>query len=151
MVMTLPADCCVHLRIAMLTQLGRLADAIALLEKFDATSTPGRRPGNVGLQFLSNSALRPIWYDPAIEPFSDATDGSDSGARASFGLIFAAKRHPPHFAAFSALMPPMPRLRRCSLQMRYSSNIKRKPFDRPVAEIQVQGGVWNGKGARAEH
>jgi len=68
LVSALPDDCCVHLRIEMLTQLGKLTDAISLLEGFEAGRTPGRRPGNVGL-FLWDPALRPLWYDPAIKPF----------------------------------------------------------------------------------
>lgn len=68
LVSALPDDCCVHLRVEMLTLLGHLTEAISLLETFEAARTPGRRPGNVGL-FLWDPALRPLWYDPAIEPF----------------------------------------------------------------------------------
>jgi DNA-binding winged helix-turn-helix (wHTH) protein/tetratricopeptide (TPR) repeat protein len=69
MVLALPEDCCVHLRIDLLTQLGLRAQAIALLNDFEAARTPGRRPGTVGLLFLADPALRSLWYDPAIEPF----------------------------------------------------------------------------------
>lgn len=68
LVLALPADCCVPLRIEMLTLLGHTEEAIALLDGFEAGRTPGRLPGNIGL-FLWDPALRPLWFDPRIEPF----------------------------------------------------------------------------------
>jgi hypothetical protein len=67
-VSALPADCCVNLRIQMLTQLGRDGEALALLDKFGLLNAPGARPGAVG-PFLWDPALRPLWDDPGIEPF----------------------------------------------------------------------------------
>ena len=64
--LALPADCCTRLRIEMLAQLGHRAEAIALLERFDAARTPGSRRG---LLFLWDPALRPLWDEPALEPF----------------------------------------------------------------------------------
>lgn len=61
----LPDDCCLRLRIELLTQLGHPTEAIALLASYDTGRTPATRRGPV---FLSDPALLPLWYDPAIEP-----------------------------------------------------------------------------------
>ncbi len=68
MVLALPTECCVPLRIEMLTALGRRSEALALLDQFEAGMTPGRRPGNVGL-FLWDPALRSLWNEPGMEEF----------------------------------------------------------------------------------
>lgn len=64
----LPAECCVPLRIEMLTQLGDQREGLALLDQFEAGLSPGRRPGNVGL-FLWDPALQSLWHESGIEPF----------------------------------------------------------------------------------
>jgi DNA-binding winged helix-turn-helix (wHTH) protein/tetratricopeptide (TPR) repeat protein len=65
-VVALPEDCCVRLRIELLTQLDRPVEAIALLDRYGSTRTPGTRRG---LPFLWEPALQSLWYDPAFEPF----------------------------------------------------------------------------------
>lgn len=64
--MALPSACCLRLRIEMLTQLGQRADAITLLDRFDAADMPTTRRG---LHLLGDPALRPLWFDPALEPY----------------------------------------------------------------------------------
>ena len=64
--MALPDDCCRRLRIELLSQLGHRAEAIALLDRFDAADRPATRQG---LPLLGDPALRPLWHDPASEPF----------------------------------------------------------------------------------
>jgi len=66
LVEALPEECCLGLRVELLTQLGHRGEAIALLDGHASSRRPGRRPG---LPFLWDPALRPLWYDPAIEPF----------------------------------------------------------------------------------
>ena len=65
-IMALPSACCLRLRIEILTQLGERTDAIALLDRFDAADMPATRRG---LQFLWDPTLRPLWFDPALEPY----------------------------------------------------------------------------------
>lgn len=64
--MALPADCCMPLRIEMLTQLGQRTDAIALLGKLAAAHTPRTRRG---LPIMMEPALRPLLGEPAMERY----------------------------------------------------------------------------------
>jgi hypothetical protein len=67
-VIALRDDCCGAMKAVLLTQLGQSAKAIALLEKLEAarSDVPPRIPG---LLFPADPAMRPLWHDPAIEPF----------------------------------------------------------------------------------
>jgi DNA-binding winged helix-turn-helix (wHTH) protein len=67
-VIALGDDCCAPMKAVLLTQLGRSAKAIALLEKLHAAPSEGP-PRNLGLLFPADPAMRSLWYDPAIEPF----------------------------------------------------------------------------------
>ncbi|WP_404712159.1 winged helix-turn-helix domain-containing protein [Sphingomonas sp. MMS24-J13] len=66
LLMALPADCCMPLRIELLTQLGRRADAAALFDAFVAARTPDTRHGS---PILANPTLRPLLDDPSIERY----------------------------------------------------------------------------------
>lgn len=68
MVVALPDDCCIYLRLQLLTQTGHHREALAALEQFEPGRTPGALPGAVGL-FLWDPVLRPLWRDPDIAPF----------------------------------------------------------------------------------
>jgi hypothetical protein len=61
-------DCCAAMKAVLLTQLGQSAKAIALLEKLEAAQSDVP-PRNPGLLFPADPAMRPLWHDPAIEPF----------------------------------------------------------------------------------
>lgn len=67
-VIALGDDCCGPMKAVLLTQLGQRAKAITLLEKLQATQSDVP-PRNPGLLFLADPAMRPLWHDPAIEPF----------------------------------------------------------------------------------
>lgn len=66
--MGLPDGCCLVMQAELLTQLGRPADAVARLELLETARRPGG-PGFNAELFLADPALRPLWHDPAIEPF----------------------------------------------------------------------------------
>lgn len=67
-VLALPESCCMELRIEMLTQLDRTAEAVDLLDKLETGRTPGGEPGVVGL-FLWDPVLRPLWFEPRMHNF----------------------------------------------------------------------------------
>ncbi|HEU4651290.1 MAG TPA: winged helix-turn-helix domain-containing protein [Croceibacterium sp.] len=66
LVEVLPTGCCLRLRIELLTRLDHRGEAIELLAAYNTAATP---PTRVGLQFLWEPAMRPLWHDPAFAPF----------------------------------------------------------------------------------
>jgi hypothetical protein len=95
----LPEDCCVRLRIELLTQLDRPAEAIALLDRYGSTRTPGTRRG---LPLLWDPALRSLWFDPAFESFVRRSGWLDYWRKARVVPDLCKEASPPSFCRLLA-------------------------------------------------